>query len=490
LAERPPYVNPRLAVLDIGSNSCRLLIAELNRESGYTVLEEARAIVRLAPARPGGPIDRPAMERARMALTGFAALVKFYEPVDRAYLATAAVRGARNQDAVLKQFTKWLAHPVRVLSADEEAYYAVLAVSQSFPYLTGTVVDLGGGSAQIATYLGKNMSSSYSLPAGALSLHRRFLHGDPPRARELKALRGALQELFIGLPAALPRPVVLLGGTARALAELHQRTYGYTFPWPHGYELSARALARLSDRLAALSVSDRTKLPGMSPERADIILAGAIALTEFCSAANVKRVTISGEGVRQGVLYEELERRGLLNPNARSRTIAQLTAQLPGAPYDDRALAGGQSIVRAVGDVDLLVSTLLPVAITLHRVGDLISSQRSDRNAHFLLTSREMAGFTHRETMLLAWALASQRKPRMRRTDAVAPLKPEDFVLVEQLATILQLVVTLARASYGAFSFERESEWITVRGASPPFDALRLGARFEAAFGLGIRFGS
>jgi hypothetical protein len=78
----------------------------------------------------------------------------------------------------------------------------------------------------------------------------------------------------------------------------------------------------------------------------------------------------------------------------------------------------------------------------------------------------------------------------MRRADAVSPLKPEDFVLVEHLATLLQLVVTLARASYGVFSFERESEWITVHGAPPPFDSLRLGARFEAAFGLGIRFGS
>ena len=475
------YDGRTVAVLDIGSNTCRLVIARLNADSGFEIIEETRAAVRLVPAAHRTSISPPALERAERAFREFRGIVECYRPDECVYLATAAVREASNQQRVLRLFSEWLGQPVHVIAAEEECRLAVFAAANAFLDLTGTVVDLGGGSMQVGTYLGLGVTSTFSFPLGALRLQQEYLHRDPPKPRELKRLRSHVRDLLAERSLRFPEPVFFAGGTARALAKIHQRSSGYQFQWAHGYRLTLDQLSRLTERLSELTQVERAQVPGLNPDRADIILPGAVAIEEFCRAMSIHRLVVSGEGIRQGVLYGLLQEYGLLTGSPRDRTIAQLREAAPAPPYMDGAQALARKLMTALGP-DPLVQQLVPVAITLHRLGDKTSTQRSDRNAYNLVTSREMAGFSRREAMLLAAALGSQEEFRLRRDECQPPLLPTDLELVGQVSALIRLVVTLARSGATNVAVRRQAGLVEIEASVLPYESDELSERFKRFF--------
>ncbi|MPZ22115.1 MAG: hypothetical protein GEU28_00895 [Dehalococcoidia bacterium] len=477
-----------VAVLDIGSNSCRLVIAVLSPRTGFQIIEEARALVRLAPPRRSQAIGASAMRRARQAFTAFRFIAESHQPDEFVYLATAAVRQSSNRDAVVTAFSDWLGRPVRVASAEEESRYAVVAAANSFSEPSGTVVDLGGGSMQIASYQGMDMLRADSLPAGALLLHQDFISSDPPRGKQLQKLRSHLSNLFAEVPDHVERPVLFVGGTARAIAKLHQRSFGYRLPWAHGYHLTLKQLTRLTAQLASLSVAERVQLPGMSADRADIILAGALSIEEFCKAASVEHLVISGEGVRHGVLYQRLSEAGMLEGDARGRTVEQLAAVAGEVPYQEAVDSCAGLLVQAPPAADPLVRELLPIAARLHRLGDVVSLQRSSRSAEHIVLSREMPGFSHREWMLLASALGSQGRLRLRAADCGPPLHATDVGLVDQVSTLLDLAVELGRTGSTQVAVEAVDAGLAITCTPVPFVAESLSARYRSAFSADLTF--
>lgn len=485
----PPAADDEtVAVIDIGSNTCRLVVARLWPDWGFAIVEETEASVRLAPTRPEKPIGRKALERAHRAFSEFRSIADSYNPGKRIYVATAAVRQAPNRERVVRLFQDWLGGEIRVISAIEEAEYAVVATINSLPALSGTVVDLGGGSVQVATYLGPAMTSSYSFPLGALLMRQRFLSSDPPKARELKQLRSNVREVLDEGRLQLPQPVIFIGGTVRALARLQQRLSGYRLGWPHGYTFTAFQLSKLTDSLCTSSTSEIARLPGVGTERADILAAGAVVLDEFCRSLGVKRLTVSGEGIRHGLLYRELERRGRSPGAARDRTIRTLRASHKEPPYIDAARAICQQITAAIPNLDPEVTALLPVAVELHRIGDTINVHKSDRSGQSIVASSELPGFSQREALLLALTLGSQESFRASKSDFGQPLQPADRAVVARLSALLRLTVVLARPLSGQVFFFHDGEVLRVTTPVVPFEADGLAMRMQDAFGFETEF--
>jgi exopolyphosphatase / guanosine-5'-triphosphate,3'-diphosphate pyrophosphatase len=486
--QAPATNDETVAVIDIGSNTCRLVVAKLWPDWGFVILEETEASVRLAPTRPDKPIGRKALERAQRAFAEFRSIADSYNPGTRLYVATAAVRQAPNCDRVVRLFEEWLGAEVTVISAVEEAEYAVVAAINSLPALSGTVVDLGGGSAQVATYLGPAMTSSYSFPIGALLMQQRFLGSDPPKAREIKQLRSHVRGVLEDARLHLPQPVIFIGGTVRALARLQQRLSGYRLGWPHGYTFTAFQLSRLAERLSTSTVSEIARLPGVGSDRAEILAAGALVLDEFCRTMSVKRLTVSGEGIRHGLLYRELERRGRSPGAARDRTIRTLRASHKEPPYIEAARTIARDIITAIPGLEPEVSALLPVAVELHRIGDTINVHKSDRSGQSIVASSELPGFSQREALLLALTLGSQESFRASKSDFGQPLQPADRALVARLSALLRLTVLLARPLRGRVFFFHDGEVLRVTTPVVPFEAEALSARLQDAFGFDTDF--
>ena len=307
----------RRAAIDIGTNSVRLLVADLRESSPLT----PEAVLAGLPVRPvlrrlvitrlgeglavDGLIREAAAERTAEVVQQFAEAAEGIGAPAPAIFATYAVRAARNPSVLLARVPR----PVQVLKGEEEARLGFLgAIAGLGDRDAGTailVLDIGGGSIELTLGTPCGVRESHSFPLGCVVLTQQFLAHDPPQNQEVTALRayvattvGPLLERAVSTLDA----VVGVGGTITTMAALAQRLTAYDPDRVHGYRL---ALPQIEDTLGVLqsrSLNDRRSLPGLQPERADVIIAGALVLRDVVERLGGRTIEVSEADLLWGVL--------------------------------------------------------------------------------------------------------------------------------------------------------------------------------------------
>jgi exopolyphosphatase/guanosine-5'-triphosphate,3'-diphosphate pyrophosphatase len=295
-----------VALVELGSNAVRLLVARLGPGIGFEVLEEERVQTRLGSGRPG-TLPAESITRTVAAVHKFLARARRDGNPRVIAVATAAVRDASNRDRLLGPLRRRDGVEIRILSGREEALLGALAVQSSLRLEDGLVADLGGGSLQLTRLRAGHVASTSNVPIGAVRMTRRFLHGDPPTPRELRDLR---TEVRTRLAKALPvaergEEIVALGGTVRALGRIQLAARGEEHRSRHGLRLKQHDVTRIRARLEVLPLAKRRKVPGLRAERADIILAGSIVIEELMTFGGYHGLTICKQGVRDALLLRE-----------------------------------------------------------------------------------------------------------------------------------------------------------------------------------------
>jgi exopolyphosphatase/guanosine-5'-triphosphate,3'-diphosphate pyrophosphatase len=296
-----------VAVVDLGSTAVRLLLARITPGAGYRVLVEERVPTRLGSGTPG-TLPRDAIDATLRAVHRFFRRYSRKGQGPRIIaVATSAVRDAHNRERLLAPLRRDEGIEVRVLSAHDEARLGVDASLQSLSFTDGVVADLGGASLQLTRVRNRKTGAISSLPLGAVRTSRRFLRHDPPRARELQALRIEIRERILGaLPSAGRGEVMVgLGGTIRTLAGIHLQAHRGERKRRHGLRLRQSDITAVRERLEAVTRRKRGKIRGLNPERADIILAGAIVVEEAMVFGGYLTLVVCTRGVRDGVLLHE-----------------------------------------------------------------------------------------------------------------------------------------------------------------------------------------
>jgi len=336
----------RRAVIDIGTNSVRLLVADVPdvaRASSPSGLHPARTELplRARPAiLPHGGLARssrrgparasaPRAVEQRLTITRLgqglgasgailpaaakrtaAAVGEFIEAASAAgagppiLVATHALRAARNPDELLSR----IRFPVRILSGDEEArlgfHGALAGIGSLRSDARVLVVDIGGGSVELTCGDRHRIENNLSLPIGAVVLTEQFVSHDPPLRREIAAVDEALTRTLKsplerisrpvrGMSQKVPLRVIGVGGTITTMAALDQRLDPYDPDRVHGYRLTRGAVQRITRRLVAQTVAERRDLPGLQPARADIIAAGALVLRHLLVELDSRQITVS-----------------------------------------------------------------------------------------------------------------------------------------------------------------------------------------------------
>jgi exopolyphosphatase/guanosine-5'-triphosphate,3'-diphosphate pyrophosphatase len=301
-------VRRRIALVELGSNAVRLILARIRPRDRFDVLREERVQTRLGAGRPG-TLPRRAVEETVDVVRRFLAEVRNGEEARPRVLAvaTSAVRDAVNREQLLGPLRRTDGVEVRVLSGREEARLGAIAVRRTLPFRTGVIADLGGGSLQITRLRAGGIVSVASLPLGALRLTRRFLLHDPPPPRELRELRREIRGRLLSTlpPATSGEELVGLGGTVRTLARLHLRGERRSRKSRHGLRLWQSEVIAVRERLEPLAARERRRFPGLKAERADIILAGIIVIEELMTFGGYLRLVVGTCGVRDGLLYRE-----------------------------------------------------------------------------------------------------------------------------------------------------------------------------------------
>jgi exopolyphosphatase / guanosine-5'-triphosphate,3'-diphosphate pyrophosphatase len=296
----------RVGVVDIGTNSTRLLVAEV--EGGaLTELERRTTVTRLGEGlEASGRLSDAAMARVSEALAGYREAIDELGAERVVAVATSAMRDAANGPQFRDEIERRFGLDSRTISGDEEARLTFLGATSGRDAGAGTlVIDIGGGSTEfVVGHPGGDPEFHVSTRMGSVRHTERHLHSDPPTAAELTALAADARAIVeADVPADVRRSVdagIAVAGTATSLAAIDQQLEPYDPERVHGYRLGAQRCERLLARLAELTVAQRRDVPGLHPDRAPTIVAGAGILLESMRASGLDEVEVSENDILHG----------------------------------------------------------------------------------------------------------------------------------------------------------------------------------------------
>jgi exopolyphosphatase / guanosine-5'-triphosphate,3'-diphosphate pyrophosphatase len=308
----------RLAAMDVGTNSTRLLVADV--DGGRVVAEHDREtiITRLGKGLDRtGRLDPAALRRTLDVLAGYAATCRRLGVQHRRVVATSATRDAGNRQEFLDGVRALLGVGAEVLSGREEAATAYRGATHDLPGGGRTlVVDIGGGSTELilGTRSIGNPEAMVSLDLGCVRLYERHLRSDPPTAAEVAALRAdaaaQLARVTETLDPASAERVVGVAGTITTVTAIGLGLDAYDPARIHRAALSAAEIAGVAEKLAAMTVAERAAIPVMAKGREDVIAAGALLLDELVRTFGFQRVIASETDILDGVLLGLADRVG------------------------------------------------------------------------------------------------------------------------------------------------------------------------------------
>lgn len=301
----------RIGAIDIGSNSTRLLIADVANDR-VSELARDSIVTRLGDGvDAAGTLNQPAIDRVRAAIAEFARRIDAAACERVGGVATSAVRDAANGDAFARGIGEEFSIPIEVISGDREAELTFIGAQTGDaldPSKRSLVVDIGGGSTELIVGADGKLDFHVSTKLGAVRQSERHLASDPPTADELEALRA---EATATITAAVPEAhrlsveqAVAVAGTPTVLAAVDLALEPFD-PWKvHGYVISRDACARMLDDLANLKLSERRKVTGLHPDRAPTIVAGAAILLATMQTFELTSVTVSEHDILYGIALQ------------------------------------------------------------------------------------------------------------------------------------------------------------------------------------------
>lgn len=291
-----------VAIVDIGSNSVRLVVYEHLSRSPTPIFNEKEMAGLGRGVASTGELASDAVEKALNALQRFRILWEAMEVHDVRVIATAAARYARNGPAFIEQAEGICGRPIELISGDREAYLSALGVISGFNNPDGVVGDLGGGSLELISVDGSSIGKGVSVPLGGLALLDRS-------GGSLKVAEKIVRDELDNLPqveAMRGRNFYAVGGTWRALGKLHQRQANYPLSVMHGYTVPSRDVADFARMVERVDADILDSIEAVSSARRPLLAYGALVLDHLIKRGRPKMVVISAQGVREGVLHEQL----------------------------------------------------------------------------------------------------------------------------------------------------------------------------------------
>ena len=309
----------RTAVVDIGTNSTRLLIADVAPDGEVSEIVRRSVVTRLgAGVDAGGELSQEGCARVYAALAEFRTDIDAHRPGDgddpypNLAVLTSAVREAHNGRAFAEHVRSEYGLDTRVLAGEAEARMTFLGAmsgrpahddAQTAPAPT-VVIDIGGGSTEFIVGAGHTAGFHVSLPAGVVRMSERHIHSDPPSPAELQSLAADVRSIFLaGLPAAERAPVtrgIAVAGTATSAAAIDQELDPYDPARVHGYTLLLATVEMLLARLADMDEAQRRTIAGLHPDRAPTIVAGMVLLSQAMRAFALDEVEVSERDILYG----------------------------------------------------------------------------------------------------------------------------------------------------------------------------------------------
>jgi exopolyphosphatase / guanosine-5'-triphosphate,3'-diphosphate pyrophosphatase len=500
----------RIAAIDIGTNSIHMVIARAVHHTEFAVLDREREVVQVGRGSfQTGRLRADAIRRTAEALRRFVQLARRHQ-VDRILCtATAAVREARNGGEFLQAAREASGVGPRVIPAAEEGrliYFAVKAALQ-LDEKPSLIVDIGGGSVQLVAADRDRLHRVASLPLGALRLTETMIEHDPPAEREIERLRRVIRRrVRVGLREFETRRFARLYGSSGAIHALAQVASwferGEGVRQINGHVLTAESLDLQVGRLLGMNDVQRERLEGIDARRAEIIVPGALVLSEVLRATGAPSVTLSDYGVREGLVTDYLLRHSrevtALEPvdDLRLRSVLGLLARFEGDGPHPRHVAklalqifDGLRPWHGLGDAE---ADLLRFSALLHDIGSVVGYDGHAEHTAYIIRNGNLRGLHADEVEQIALIARYHGKgrPRRKRDERYAALPKASRRTVKWLSAVLRVAEGLDRSHYQLVkdvSVHRRGDRVALLAATSRDARLELWAgrgRLDALEGL------
>ncbi|WP_447980516.1 Ppx/GppA phosphatase family protein [Candidatus Nitrospira bockiana] len=457
----------RLAVIDIGTNSIHMVLAEVEPDFSYKILDRFKDMTRLGDgAFKTGRLSESAMTRGLEVLRQLTTLArnKGYERIEA--VATSAVREAKNGGDFLEAVARQTGLTVRVVSGLEEARLIYLGVRHSMDLTDAPtmVVDVGGGSVELVLGNRRTMLHGRSLKLGAIRLKDLYLKEDPPTKAMLRrverAIDAQLQPALNRMKIKALDRLVATSGMAGNLAEvIHLHRRGRPLPQLNLATVALRDVRAVEKLLSQRTFKARLAIPGLDPKRADTLLPATTLLRSLMERLGQQELTISDKAIREGLIYDFIERHreGLRAeqeiPNVRRRNVVSLAQRCHSPESHTRQVA--RLAVRlfdqtqALHGLDERSREWLEYAAILHDVGYLINSRQHHKHAYYVIKHSDLSGFTADEIEMIASIARYHRRalPKTGHAPVQAIPKGERRTL-EVLSALLRIADGLDRTQF------------------------------------------
>ena len=457
----------RTAIIDIGSNSSRLVIYEKTSRFGFHLICEQKSKVRIGEGAymQGGMLQPLAMQRAFNALDGFKKTIETYKAKKVVCVATSALRDAPNAKAFTSIVKKHLGISIKIIDGDTEAYLAAVAALNLLQIDEAITVDIGGGSADLALIKEGKIVQTYSLDLGTVRLKELFYDRLSEPKKAAKAASKQIVSLLESMPASFrSHRIVAIGGSLRALAKAIMKQQHYPLDKLHAFVYQVDDWVDYFDEIA-LCKPKALKHYGVKKSRFDTIREGTLIFRHIIDAVGAKEVITSSAGVREGVYLTHLLRHhNHIFPPDVNPSIVSLFDRFPPYLEKDRKkiapkLASKLLEVLPAPKEITLYEKELRYALRLEGIGGHLTIYRSHLHASYIALEELNYRFSHHQTVLVALLLRSLGKSLIdevfyeRYRQLLPPLE-----VVKWLSFIATLAHTLYKSAYDAkysFSYNR-----------------------------------
>lgn len=436
----------RVSVIDIGSNSVRMVIYEKTSRFAFHLLHEEKSKVRISENayKHDGILQEVPMQRTFDALENFLKISDSFKVKKTLCVATSALRDAPNQKDFLQRVREKLKLNIKIISGEREAYFGAIACANLLPKQSNAMsIDIGGGSTEIAFIDTNNVSHTSSLKLGTVRLKELFFD-----TNDLEGAKAYIEKELDKIPNEKISNLIGIGGTFRAISYAIQKSQNYPLNKIHAFEYTQETFRKYIEQILD---ADETTLAELfiKPNRFDVIKPGALILKMLVSKFAIKNVITSGVGVREGVYLADLLRGSNhqfpANYNTSVRYI--LDTHLSDKQFSNNLTTLTKKVfdlTHQFFDIDYSFREKLSIAAKLYQTGSNIHFYSQNKHSYYIAQTALEYGFTHKDITLISTLMkyAKNKLPAKSHLDKYEMLLPQERV-VNSLSFILSLSIIL-----------------------------------------------
>lgn len=453
----------KIGIIDLGSNSARLVIVNLFEDGFFMVVDELKESVRL-----GQDMERDGFLKPQRVAETIKTLRMFKRLCDVSGVtriigvATEAVRRAKNQRSFLDEIQTSCGIKLRVLSAEEEATLVYRGVINTMDIPKGVILEIGGGATKIIYYNRRNMLRFAMVPFGAVTLTDMFAGEDLKPEEQAEKM----EELFLEKLNEIDwlgeidpdAQMIGVGGSFRNLFKINKMVHKYPLDVVHNFNMDVETFNPVYDMIRVLDLDKKKKIKGLSAERADILPAALAIIKTFVTRLNFTNFTFSGSGLREGIMFNQALPSTIDKPILDVMNYS-LTTLVKYYGCDEKHVEHVVNLsvqlfkqLRVLHKFPRQYLKVLKVAAMLHDCGMRIKYYNHQRHSCYMILNSTLYGVTHREIVLAAFTACCHKKEDINPyswNQFRDILQEDDVEIVKRLGVMLRIAESLDRSNAG-----------------------------------------